>query len=78
VKAFETPLVGVEQLRSDRRAAVFQMEVPLEKLPPGHYTCQVTVVDDAGGSFGFARFPILIKAPPAPQPAPAATPSGDQ
>lgn len=73
VKAFETPLVAVEQL--DRRAAVFRMEVPLEKLPPGYYMCQVTVVDDAAGSFNFARFPILIKAPPAPAPVPATSPA---
>jgi hypothetical protein len=61
VKAFETPLVEVQRLSGDRRAALFQMDVPLDQLPPGYYTCQVTTVDDAAGSFGFVRFPILIK-----------------
>ena len=66
VKAFETPLFEVESLSPDRRAGIFQMEVPLEKIRPGYYTCQLTVVDDAAGSFAFPRFPILIKAPAAP------------
>jgi hypothetical protein len=61
VKAFETPLVEVQQASPDRRAALFQMDVPLEKLPPGYYTCQVTTVDDSAGTFSFVRFPILIK-----------------
>ncbi|MDP9268967.1 MAG: VWA domain-containing protein [Acidobacteriota bacterium] len=61
VKAFETPLVEVQQTNPDRRAALFQMDVPLEKLPAGYYTCQVTTVDDSAGTFSFVRFPILIK-----------------
>jgi hypothetical protein len=75
VKAFETPLVEVQQLTPDRRAAVFQMDVPLERLAPGYYTCQVTTVDDAAGTFSFTRFPILIKG--AKPPAPPAPNSGD-
>jgi hypothetical protein len=42
------------------------MEVPLEKLRPGYYICQLTVVDDAAGTFAFPRFPILIKPPASP------------
>jgi VWFA-related protein len=61
VKAFETPLVEVQQASPDRHAALFQMDVPLEKLPAGYYTCQVTTVDDSAGTFRFVRFPILIK-----------------
>jgi hypothetical protein len=61
VKAFETPLLEVDSLSADRRAGVFQMDLPLEKLRPGYYTCQLTVVDDAAGTFAFPRFPILIK-----------------
>ena len=66
VKAFETPLLEVDSLSPERRAGVFQMDVPLEKLRPGYYICQLTVVDDAAGTFAFPRFPILIKSATSP------------
>lgn len=66
VKAFETPLLEVDSLSPERRAGVFQMDVPLEKLRPGYYICQLTIVDDAAGTFAFPRFPILIKPPVSP------------
>ena len=34
-----------------RKAAVFQLDVPLTQLKPGFYTCQVNVIDDAPGQF---------------------------
>ena len=53
-KAYETPLVESEQLNApDRKAAVFQLDVPLTQLKPGFYTCQVNVIDDAAGQFRF-------------------------
>jgi VWFA-related protein len=62
VKAFETPLVEARQLNaSERKAAVFQFDVPLAQLKPGLYTCQVNVIDDAGGNFSFPRLPILVR-----------------
>jgi hypothetical protein len=62
VKAFETPLVEARQLNaSERKAAVFQFDVPLAQLKPGFYTCQVNVIDDAGGNFSFPRLPILVR-----------------
>jgi len=61
VKAFETPLVEVRELAPDRKAAAFQLNVPLNQLKPGYYTCQVTVVDDAAGTFNFPRFGLLVK-----------------
>ena len=69
VKTFETPLVEARQINApDRKAAVFQFDVPLNQLKPGLYTCQINVVDDAGGTFVFPRLPILVreKAPAAP------------
>jgi VWFA-related protein len=60
-KAFETPELEVRDLSSDRRAAVFQIDVPLQKLRPGYYMCQLNIIDDASGTFTFPRFPILIK-----------------
>ncbi|HEX6880104.1 MAG TPA: VWA domain-containing protein, partial [Terriglobales bacterium] len=48
VKAYETPVVEARQLNTpDRKAAAFQLEVPLSQLKPGWYTCQVNVIDDA-------------------------------
>ena len=75
-KSFETPLVEANSLNIPGRDAVaFQFDVPLSGLKPGLYTCQVNVIDDAGGSFSFPRTAVLIReaAPPAPatQPVPA-------
>jgi VWFA-related protein len=62
VKAFETPMVEVHDLTAaDRKAAAFQLDVPLSQLRPGYYTCQVNVVDDAAGTFLFPRFALLVK-----------------
>ena len=64
VKAYETPLVEAQSLSApDRKAATFQFEVPLSELRPGWYTCQINVIDDAGGTFAFPRLPILVRAP---------------
>jgi hypothetical protein len=77
VKAYETPTVEARELNTpDRKAAAFQLEVPLSQLKPGWYTCQVNVIDDAGGNFAFPRLPILVReAQPTPAPAnPTAAP----
>jgi len=61
-KAYETPLVESEQLSApDRKAAVFQLDVPLTQLKPGFYTCQVNVIDDASGQFRFPRLALLVR-----------------
>jgi hypothetical protein len=61
-KAYETPLVESDQLNTpDRKAAVFQLEVPLTQLKPGFYTCQVNVIDDAAGQFRFPRLALLVR-----------------
>jgi hypothetical protein len=61
-KAYETPLVKVQQVTlPNRRAAVFQLDVPLSDLKPGFYTCQVNVIDDAAGRFVFPRLTMLVR-----------------
>jgi hypothetical protein len=45
----------------DRKAIIFQMDLPLQALKPGLYLCQVNVIDDVAGSFSFPRFPVLIR-----------------
>jgi VWFA-related protein len=63
-KVYETPLVEAREINApERKAAVFQLDLPLAQLRPGLYTCQVNVIDDAGGSFSFPRLAILIRGP---------------
>jgi VWFA-related protein len=63
VKVYETkPVVAQEITAPERKAVVFQMEIPLESLKPGFYTCQVNVIDDVSGNYAFPRWPILIRA----------------
>jgi VWFA-related protein len=72
LKVYETPLVQATQLNVPTRDAIaFQFDVPLTDLKPGLYTCQVNVIDDAGGSFSFPRMALLIRegAPATPTPA---------
>lgn len=61
-KTYESSLVELTDLNArDRKAAVFQLDVPLTSLKPGFYTCQVNVIDDAGGHFLFPRLALLIR-----------------
>ena len=61
-KAYETSLVEVREVSvANRHAAVFQLDVPLSELKPGFYTCQVNVIDDAGGRFVFPRLAMLLR-----------------
>jgi len=78
-KVYETPLVQAKQINVEGRNAVaVELDVPLAGLKPGSYICQLNVVDDAGGSFAFPRFAVLVREPvPVAQPAaPAATGTG--
>jgi VWFA-related protein len=70
-KVYETkPIVAQEITAPDRKAVVFQVEIPLQSLKPGFYTCQINVIDDVAGNYAFPRWPILIKTV-APNPADA-------
>lgn len=71
IKAFETPVVEAHDLNApERHAHVFEFSVPLGSLKPGSYTCQVNIIDDAGGAFVFPRTSLTIR------PAPASVPAG--
>ncbi|MBS1853442.1 MAG: VWA domain-containing protein [Acidobacteria bacterium] len=62
VKAYETPLVEVQEINvQSRKAALFQLDVPLAQLKPGFYTCQVNVIDDAAGKFTFPRLALMVR-----------------
>jgi VWFA-related protein len=74
VKVYETPLVQAKATNVDGWNAVsIELDVPLTGLKPGPYVCQLNVVDDAGGSFAFPRFAVLVRE--AALPVPAATPA---
>jgi len=63
-KVYESrPVVASEVTAPDRKAVIFQIDVPLESLKPGLYLCQVNVIDDVAGSFAFPRFPLLVREP---------------
>jgi VWFA-related protein len=72
VKIYESKQVSATQVTApDRKAVVFQIDLPLQSLKAGLYVCQVNVIDDVAGNFAFPRWPILIK-DAAPVAAPAA------
>jgi VWFA-related protein len=61
-KVFESSLVELTQLNArDRKAGIFQLDLPLNSLKPGFYTCQVNVIDDNAGLFLFPRLALLIR-----------------
>jgi VWFA-related protein len=61
-KVFESSLVELNELNvRDRKAGVFQLDLPLTSLKPGYYTCQVNVIDDAAGRFAFPRLALLVR-----------------
>jgi len=63
-KVFETPVVQATALNvAGRDAVAVELDVPLDNLKPGTYIGQLNVVDDAGGSFAFPRFAVLVKEP---------------
>jgi VWFA-related protein len=71
-KVYETPLVRATAINVEGRDAVsIELDVPLTGLKPGPYICQLNVIDDAGGSFAFPRFAVLVKEPAPAQPATA-------
>jgi len=62
MKVYESkPIVANEVTAPDRKAVIFQIDLPLQALKPGFYVCQVNVVDDVAGNFAFPRSPILVK-----------------
>jgi VWFA-related protein len=61
-KVYESkPVVANEVTAPERKAVIFQIDLPLQTFKPGLYLCQVNVIDDVAGSFSFPRFPILIR-----------------
>jgi VWFA-related protein len=73
-KVYETPMVQAKAINVEGRDAVsIELDVPLTGLKPGPYVCQLNVIDDAGGSFAFPRFAVLVREPAPVPPQPAAS-----
>lgn len=61
IKAFETaPLEVSEGLNAKTKALPVRFSVPLAKLRPGRYTCQVSVLDPSQQKFAFWRAPVMV------------------
>ncbi|HEV8146595.1 MAG TPA: VWA domain-containing protein [Bryobacteraceae bacterium] len=60
-KAFETPALPVtDGLDAKTKAVPLRFSVPLEKLEPGRYDCQVTVLDPTGQKAAFWQAPVML------------------
>jgi VWFA-related protein len=61
-KAFEAGPLKATQVVSTRPNAVpVQLLVPLKSLAPGHYTCQINVIDEVGRKFAFPRAAMVVQ-----------------
>ena len=61
VKAFETPPLAVtESMDNKLKTAPLRFSLSLNKLQPGKYDCQVTVLDPGGQKAAFWQAPIML------------------
>ena len=61
IKAFETaPLQVTSGLDPKSKALPLKFSVPLGKLAPGKYTCQVSVFNPTAQKFAFWRAPVML------------------
>ena len=60
-KAFETPPMQVtESLDNRLRTMPLKFSFPLQKIPPGEYLCQVTVLDPTGEKAAFWQGQVML------------------
>jgi len=60
-KAFETPPLQVtESLNNRLKTMPLKFTFSLQKLPPGEYLCQVTVIDASGEKAAFWQTPVML------------------
>jgi hypothetical protein len=60
-KAFETaPLPVTDGLDPKTKALPLRFNIGLDKLPPGEYNCQVTVLDTSNQKAAFWQAPIML------------------
>ncbi|HJR58036.1 MAG TPA: VWA domain-containing protein [Vicinamibacterales bacterium] len=62
IKVFETAPVERSAVDApDRKAALFQFEIPAGSFTAGLYTCQVNIIDEAAGAFAFPRLAFYVR-----------------
>jgi hypothetical protein len=60
-KAFETPPLAVtDRLKNTVQTVPLEFNVSLNKLPPGRYDCQVSVLDPTGQKAAFWQAPVMV------------------
>jgi len=60
-KAFETPpLQVIDGMAPKSKAVPLRFSFALDKLDPGNYTCQVTVLDPTAGKAAFWQAPLVV------------------
>jgi hypothetical protein len=60
-KAFETtPVAVTEGLDPKSKAVPLRVNLALEKLTPGEYNCQVSVLDTTGQKAAFWQAPVMV------------------
>lgn len=61
VKVFETPLAApTAPFKTEAKVQPIQVNIPLESLEPGRYTCQVNVIDPRAQKVAFWRGPMAV------------------
>lgn len=60
VKVFESDPVRLTELGPRPGALAIQFQVPLDRLKPGQYTCQLSVLDEVGRRFAYRRTPLVL------------------
>jgi VWFA-related protein len=59
-KVYESQPLRTMEMAAKAHSIPFQMQVALDKMPPGNYTGQVNVIDQMGKKFAFARTPLVV------------------
>jgi hypothetical protein len=60
-KAFETSALAVKEgLQPKSKAVPLRFSIALDKLPPGEYDCQVSVLDPGGKKAAFWQAPVML------------------
>ncbi len=60
-KAFETqPLAVTDPPDPKSKAIDLRFSLPLGNMPPGEYTCQVTVLSPTGQKAAFWQAPVML------------------
>ena len=61
VKVFETDMVEKTAVdEPNRKAVVFQFEVPANQFKPGSYTCQINIIDAVASQVSFPRVSFVV------------------